>query len=54
MFIFLYVYDKLNKLNGQYILESKNYTKFNNDCIIFSFYELNSNKVGFKYFLEKQ
>ena len=40
--IFLYVYDKINNLNGQYILESKNYTKFDDKSIIRSFFESNS------------
>jgi hypothetical protein len=38
--IFLYVHDKLNNMNGQYILQSKNYKKFDKS-IICSFYESN-------------
>lgn len=40
--IFVCVYDKINNLNGQYILESKNYTKSDDKSIIRSFFESNS------------
>ena len=40
--IFIYVYDNINKLHGQYILETKEYNKNNNNkSVIFSFYESN-------------
>jgi hypothetical protein len=40
--LFVYVYDNLNNLDGQYILESTDYNKNNNDkSLITSFYEHN-------------
>ena len=40
--IFVYVYDSLNNIYGQYILETKQYNNNNNNkSIIFSFYESN-------------
>jgi hypothetical protein len=39
--IFLYVHDKTNNLNGQYILESKDYQIFNRNNLVCSFYESN-------------
>jgi hypothetical protein len=53
--IFLYVHDKLNNLYGQYILESKDYKKFDNYNFC-SYYELNSifycNFSYHKYYLD--
>lgn len=39
--IFVYVHDNLNNLDGQYILETKEYEKNNNKNLIYSFYESN-------------